>query len=131
MGFATSVAVVIIFVALLITATIYYPLLLNSYKNLEESKNEKHEIQMEQLNTAIKIINITNSGNIIITVSNNGTTVLNASKSDVLVDGVYTTYTVTPSGLWLPGENAVFTVSGTTYSRIKIVTENGVSAYGG
>lgn len=127
MGFATSIAVVIIFVSLLITATVYYPLLLNSYKNLEESKNEKHEIQMEQLNTAIKIINITGNN---ITVSNNGTTVLNASKSDVLVDGVYTTYTVTPSGLWLPGENAVFVVSG-NYSRIKIVTENGVSAYGG
>ena len=127
MGFATSIAVVIIFVSLLITATVYYPLLLNSYKNLEESKNEKHEIQMEQLNTAIKIINITGNN---ITVSNNGTTVLNASKSDVLVDGVYTTYTVTPSGFWLPGENAVFVVSG-NYSRIKIVTENGVSAYGG
>lgn len=130
MGFATSITTAILFVAILIIATITYPQLLQSYKDLQESKDDKHEIQMDQFNTAIHIANITAGGNVLqITVTNEGATMLNASKSIVLVDGRYTDYSVYPSGFWSPQNDAMFTVSATTDQNhvIKITTEKGIS----
>lgn len=129
MGFATSIAVIIFFVALLIVATINYPILLNSYKNLQDSKEIKNKIQTGRLNTAINITTVNNqSGTLNITAYNKGSTVLHANNSNVLIDGVYMTYSVAPNGLWLPGKNAVFSVNASGY-RIKIITEKGISAY--
>jgi len=127
MGFATSITVIILFVALLMIATIDYPILEKTYKNQQNSKNDRQKILLDQLNTAINITKI--DGTLNITASNKGSTVLHSNSSNVLIDGVYTTYNVTPNGIWLPGKNAVFTVNAVSYSRIKIITENGISAY--
>jgi archaellum component FlaF (FlaF/FlaG flagellin family) len=132
MGFATSAAVAILFLGITILASITYPVMIDSFSKVQRSIDDKHEIQMDELNTRINIISSVSSGvHISITLSNNGSTVLHSSKSNVLFDGNCITYSVTPTGLWLPGENAVFTVNaGTSGShRIKIITENGISAY--
>ena len=132
MGFATSITVAIIFMAIIIMATISFPIMIQSYENVQESRDDKHEIQMDQLNTAIDITNIVKSGgnnSLVITVSNEGTTVLTGNKSNILIDGTYKTYTVTPTGYWMPQTDAVFTVNANTSTNhiITITSENGIS----
>lgn len=131
MGFATSITVTIIFFVIIIISTITFPIIIQSYEKVQESKNDKHEIQMDQLNTAIDITNIIKSGgnSLIITVANEGTTVLRGNKSNVLIDGIYKTYTVTPTGYWMPQTDAVFTVNASTSVNhvIIITSENGIS----
>ncbi len=129
MGFATSVTVIILFVALLIIATINYPILSDSYKTLRDSKEINNKIQADRLNTAINITNVSIGSTLNITAYNKGSTVLHADNSSVLIDGVYMTYSVVPDGLWLPGKEAVFSVNSSSYTRIKIITGNGISAY--
>ncbi len=129
MGFATSITVTILFLAFMVLASITYPAIFHSINIIQDSIEDKHELQMDELNTRISILSAAaGGGSISVTVSNNGSTVLNASKSNVLVNGSYTSYSVSPN-LWLPGKNAVFTVDASSYSRIKIITENGISAY--
>ena len=132
MGFATSITIAIIFMGCVIIATIVYPLVFHSYNDIQDSMKEKHTLQMKELNTHIGVSSaVSGSGTIDITVSNEGSTVLHASKSDVLLDGTYTTYNVNPGGLWLPGKTAVFTLNANTslIHTIKIITENGISIY--
>ena len=130
MGFATSITVAIIFMAIIIMATISFPIMIQSYENVQESRDDKHEIQMDQLNTAIDITEVKGVGNsLVITVSNEGTTVLRGNKSNILIDGIYETYTVTPTGYWMPQTDAVFTVNASTSVNhvITITSENGIS----
>ena len=131
MGFATSITVAIIFMAIIIMATISFPIMIQSYEKVQESRDEKHEIQMEQLNTAIDITNITAIGADIlwITVTNEGTIMLHADECSVLVDGIITNYSVNPSGFWSPQNYAVFSVLAETNEDhvIKITTEQGIS----
>lgn len=132
MGFATSITIAIIFMGCVIIATIVYPLIFHSYNDIQDSIKEKHALQIEELNTRIGISSaISGSGTINITLSNDGSTVLNAGKSNVLLDGVYSAYSVNPDGLWLPGKTAVFTLDADSsiIHTIKIITENGISIY--
>ncbi|MCE8425501.1 MAG: hypothetical protein J5U17_06955 [Candidatus Methanoperedens sp.] len=130
MGFATSITVAIFFLSFMVIASIVYPVLSRSYNNIQESIDVKHNIQLNELNTRINILSTTanGGGNIDITVSNDGSTVLHANRSNVIVNGILSNYTVTPSGLWLPKKNAVFSVNtGATSPPIKVITENGIS----
>lgn len=131
MGFATSITVAILFLSFMVIGSIAYPVMFKSYENVQDSITEKHKLQMSELNTRISILNTTANGSnfINITVSNNGSTVLHANKSNILINGSFSSYTVNPSGLWLPTKNAVFTVSADPASahNIKIITENGIS----
>ena len=131
MGFAASVATVIIFIAIIIISTITYPTLVKSFKNVEDAKDDKHDIQMDQLNAVIDITDIRDIGGdtLEITVSNEGTTMLHASNSNVLVDGIGINYTVSPSGFWSPQTDALFTVSANVDQNhvIKIITVSGKS----
>ena len=132
MGFATSVTVAIFFMGFTIIATMVYPVIVHSYSDIQESIKERHTVQMEELNTHIDVVSsVSGSGIIDITISNRGSTVLHANRSNVLLDGTYSTYSVSPSGLWLPGRNAVFTLNTDTSINhtVKIITENGISTY--
>jgi archaellum component FlaF (FlaF/FlaG flagellin family) len=131
MGFATSITVAIIFLAIIIISTVTLPIIMQSYEKVQESKDDKHKIQMDQLGTAIDITNIVKSGSnsLIITVTNKGTAVLRGNKSNVLIDGIYKTYTVTPTGYWMPQKDAVFIVNASTSANhiITITSENVIS----
>ena len=131
MGFATSMTVAIIFIGILIIATTTIPIIIQSHENVQESKDNKHEMQIDQLNTAIDISNMTKNGgnSLFIFVSNTGTTTLRGNKSNVLIDGLYENYTVTPTGYWMPQTSAVFTVNTSTSvdHMITIISENGIS----
>jgi archaellum component FlaF (FlaF/FlaG flagellin family) len=132
MGFAASIAVAIFFLAFMIIVAITYPLVSHSISDVRDSVKEKHDIQMKQLNTRLGIVSaVSGSGTIDITISNDGSTVLHSNKSNLLLDGIHRTYSVSPNGLWLPGRNAVFTLNANTSINhtIKIITENGISIY--
>jgi len=131
MGFAASVATVIIFIAIIIISTITYPTFVKSFENVQDAKDDKHDIQMDQLNTAIDITDISDFGGdqLWITVSNEGTNMLHASNTIVLVDGIGINYSVSPSGFWSPQTDALFTVSANVDQNhvIKIITASGKS----
>ncbi len=132
MGFATSITIAIFFMGFIIISSIAYPLIFHSYTDIQDSIRKKHNHQMEKLNTHVDVFSFASDGGTVnITLSNDGSTVLHAGKSDVLLDGIYTTYSVDPNGLWLPGRNAVFTLNADTSVNhtIKIITENGISIY--
>ena len=130
-GFATSITTAIIFISVLIIATSAYPILFSSYQTLQDSQDDKHDIRMDQLNTAIDITDLGNTtvNNIDITVSNNGTTVLDVESSDILVDGLYTSYSATPTGHWMPLTDVRFTVAASTSTdhQIAVITAHGNS----
>lgn len=131
MGFATSMTVAIIFIGILIIATTTIPIIIQSHEKVQESKDDKHQMQIDQLNTAIDISNMTKNGgnSLFICVSNTGTTTLRGNKSNVLIDGIYENYTVTPTGYWMPQTSAVFTVNTSTSvdHMITVISENGIS----
>ena len=131
MGFSASITTLILFFAMLIIATVVYPTLLNSYKIVVDSQDTKHDIRNNQLNTAIDITGLANlsENSIIATVSNKGTTVLNVMSTNILVDGVYKTYSTSSTGYWMPLTDAQFTVNTNTMTdhQIMIITEYGIS----
>lgn len=132
MGFATSITVSIFFIGFVITFSVAYPLIIHSYNDIQDSVRERQDLQLDRINTHIGYSSSVSAGGIInITLSNDGSTALHAGLSDVLLDGAYTTYSVNPSGLWLPGSNAKFTLSANTSMThsIKIITENGIALY--
>jgi archaellum component FlaF (FlaF/FlaG flagellin family) len=133
MGFATSITIAIFFVSFLIIASMTYPILINSYKTLQNSRVTNHDIHMDQLNTAVDIIRLTDltENSITITVLNKGSTVLNVDSSDILIDGLYANYSAAPTGHWMPLEEVRFTINTSTSSdhRISFITENGNSDF--
>ena len=134
MGFATSITTAVLFLSILIIATSVYPVLFDSYRTIQESLDDKHRIRVDQLNTEVNITSIDDltPDTITITISNQGTTVLNASRSSVVVDGIYKTYSASPDGYWMPLKNALFTVDAITSTdhQVIVITENGISDIG-
>jgi archaellum component FlaF (FlaF/FlaG flagellin family) len=133
MGFATSITVAILFLSFMVIGSIAYPVMFKSYENVQDSVNEKHKLQMSQLNTRINILSSSYSGGKYdITVSNNGSTIMHANRSTVILDGKYTSYSVSPTGLWLPTDSVIFTITenDNIQHRLKIITENGISEIG-
>jgi len=69
------------------------------------------------------------------TVKNTGKTTLNASSINVFVSGMLYNYSLLTAGnTWVPENSTNVTIypmnyTNTTGSRIKIVTENGISDY--
>lgn len=140
MGLSTSVASVILLIAIIGSATVLYSVFSATQELLREAESVKTELEYEQLHTFITIENVTynsTSGILVINATNNGSTVILVDDIEVLLDGQIFTQDImsaTVNGvkvdLWLPGETLKIEVnSSINPSRVKIVAHNGVSAY--
>ncbi len=140
MGLSTSAASVILLVAIVFSASVLFNTI-NATQNIaRRAQIEKGDIEYEQLHTHMEILNVTYNSTLSIlniTAKNDGSEEIVVGEMDVLLDGQIYTQNVTSVkvngvvvSVWLPEETAVINVS-VSYqpSRVKIVAQNGVSAY--
>ena len=138
MGFGISIATATIAIGLILTATVYYGRVSDSYELLQDARDEEQARMLSRLETGIGIYNksscsyedmgiITDSGNDIFYIKNTGTLPINKSKIVVLANGEIANHTW--SGWLYPGKNfstTTFTLDSSDV--VKIVTENARSA---
>jgi archaellum component FlaF (FlaF/FlaG flagellin family) len=141
MGASTSVVIIVLFVGFLAVAisanssVIYYQTL------VKKSQHDQDTMKKVKMQTDIIITNITltnsNPSYLNITALNSGKRTLNASLLEIFVNGIYyPSYNLSPAGnyTWAPQKNMNISLypmnyANTTGGRIKVVTENGISAY--
>ncbi len=137
MGASTSVVIALLFAGFLVVATSAYSSV-NYYQNLvKKAQHDQDTMKKAKMQTDITITNIwlTNPSYLNITVQNTGKTTLNASQLEIFVNGnYYPSYNLSPAGnTWVPknSTNISINLTGgyTNNSRIKVVTENGISDY--
>lgn len=135
MGASSSVAVALFFIGFFVIGTSAYSMV-DYYNNLV--KNAQHvqdTLKKAKMQTDIAITNVTNMTTYLnLTIMNTGKTTLNASLLEIFVNGnYYPSYSLTPASnyTWVPknSTNITINVAATTGNRIKVVAENGISAY--
>ncbi len=139
MGFELSVVAVIFFISAIMLGTVSYTMLSTSNEVVLEAYDQHFQMQLNQLHTDVSIDALladTSSGdqNLIVVLSNTGSETLRFDELSVLINGNLTTYMYDDhSDIWTPAQTRNMTIDGIdTYSdlRIKVITSNGVSAYG-
>ncbi|WP_340097860.1 flagellin [Salinibaculum salinum] len=139
MGFSVSGAAAIIFATMFVTFGMWFTASANSFESVSDAETDKSDRALEAQNTAISIANVTynnTSAELTVVVTNTGAAQLSVETTDLLVDGQYqrgwegsATVAGTDTRLWLAGEQLTITVATQAEpGRVKIVTENGVSA---
>ncbi len=138
MGFGISIATAIIAIGLILTATVYYGRVSDSYELLQDARGEEQARMLSLLETGIEIYNtsscsyedrgiITDTENDIFYIKNTGTSSIDKAKLIVLINGEISNHTW--SGWLYPGKN----FSTTTFTLdsgdvVKVVTVNARSA---
>ncbi|MCX9013963.1 MAG: hypothetical protein OIN89_04065 [Candidatus Methanoperedens sp.] len=117
-------------------ATLFYPVVDQSYQRVIKAKKDSNELWYEKLNTKIVIEGTEMTGNELnITVYNNGSLALNSSKLDVIYGGTILpsplqSFTVSKQGVWSPKSSINVTISNADINqRLKIITSNGIADY--
>ena len=140
MGAETSVVAALFFLLFLVLAVTTYSSF-DYYKNLvKNAQYDQDAIKKTKIQTDITITNVTltnnsNNSRLNMTIKNTGKTTLNASSINVFVSGMLYSYSLLTAGnTWVPENSTNVTIypmnyTNTTGSRIKIVTENGISDY--
>jgi len=115
MGTETSVVIALFFAGFLAVAAVLYSSFDYNSNLVKNAQDKQYIINKDQIQTAIKITNIsyTNvsySGSYLnITIQNTGTTSINASKFQIVIDGVYYNppiITLSPAGNTLVPQNS-------------------------
>lgn len=139
MGFSVSGAAAIIFATMFVTFGMWVTASTNSFEAVSDAESDRSDRALEAQNTEISIVNVTydaTAEELTVLVNNTGAAQLSVASTDLLVDGEYQSGwedTATVAGkntrLWLAGEQLAITVTTPTEpDRVKISTENGVSA---
>ena len=139
MGFGVSGASAVIFLGLFIAAGTLYATTSNTAEIVSDAHHDDRERLLDRRNTALNVSDATydtSDDTLNVTVENTGTHTLSVNATTVLVDNAYvstanaTVDGVSSTDLWEPGETlrlSVTTTSVTDESRVKVVTETGVS----
>lgn len=128
MGFSTSAVVVIFTASAMYMASMFYPLVDMSNKQVQDAEKYSNELWKEKLNTKIVISNRVGNN---LTIFNNGTTTLDSGKINVIIDGEFksvSSYIVSPGGVWTP-KTSINVDIGVVNGRVKIITANGAADY--
>lgn len=137
MGFSVSGAAVVIFIGLLASGT----MLGVAVKDAIDSRNAGMEAEQDRMvaqqNTDVEITKAvydSNTSDLSLRVENTGTVALEASLTDLVVDGEYVTSHATAvendtdRNLWTPGTDLSLDADRATEpDRVKVVTETEVS----
>lgn len=138
MGFELSVVAVIFFVSAVLMGAFSYTMMSSSDDMLRDASDDQYQMHQSRLKTDIEVVGSSSliSGsdyNLTVSLSNTGSETLYFDRMNILIDGNIVNYTYEDTAsLWTPAQTRNFTVnslSGLGMHRIKIVTENGVSAY--
>ena len=138
MGFSTTAAFVIIFVASLAVVGLAYSTFYGQLKDYVYKLKAEREEAIEKANTKLEITYLNATGgltthNLTMIVKNSGTTTLNVSKFDLLVDGVLVSFDYNRSTLYPETSvqiNSTDLAGGVnTTHRLKLVADNGYAIY--
>ena len=142
MGFSVSGATVIMFLGMIASLGIAYSGAFNAFEQVDDAYRDDADRVLDQKNTVIELANVsweqTGTDQLTVEVENTGSTSLSVNDTDLLVDNEYKVDFVNrtvdgnaATDLWLPGETLNLTVTNETKpTRVKVVTETGVSATG-
>jgi archaellum component FlaF (FlaF/FlaG flagellin family) len=136
MGFSLVAATAIIGVSLVMGLEIIVGTTIPTITDINESFNEMRNRAIDQVQTYINITSVTSDINgsnydINITVENIGSITLQPTYFDILINGTKNDFTCSKIYLY-PQDEVYFNVlniSGSGESRLKIVTNNGISDY--
>jgi len=136
MGFSLVAATAIIGVSLVMCLEIIVGTTMPTITDLHESFNDMRNRAIDQVQTDIDITSVTSEINgsnydINITVKNIGSITLQTKYFDILINGTKNEFTCSKSYIYPEHEVYfnVFNIPGSGESRLKIVTNNGVSDY--
>ncbi len=140
-GYGAPIALGIVVLALLASVTILVDVLDRVYDQLAVAQEKRDERVVNRIQTDIEIENVVHSSvenNLVVVVRNTGSVELDASKTDLLVDGKLIveenlrsrTVDGLQTSVWLPDENLTITTENifpTPPNAVKVVTEYGIS----
>jgi archaellum component FlaF (FlaF/FlaG flagellin family) len=133
MGASTSMVVALFLLCFLIVVATAYSSVDYSQNLIKNARQDQDTMKKAKMKTDIAIINVTNkTTSLNITLQNMGETTLNASLFEIFVNGVYySNYTLSSGNTWPPMNysNITVNVKANSSSRVKVIAENGISAY--
>lgn len=139
MGFSASGATAILFVALLVCAGSAYSTMNLAHERVSSATDDRDDRTLDQRNTTISIATLEFAdGELTVAVLNVGARTLSVGETTLLVDGEYRSEVGTSVDgdidrtIWTSGESLELsvTIPGDAPERVKVVTDNGVSAIG-
>lgn len=137
MGFSVSGSAAIIFIAAFVGFGILYTSAYNSFELVEEARSDNADALVEQENTAIAIMAISNTQTTVnVTVRNTGSNQLEVENTDIMINGTPKTHNQvwvegsSQTQYWPPGKNlSVEVEENVNYPyRVKVVTGPGIAA---
>ena len=137
MGFSVSAASCIIGISFLIAVEIFSGTVFPLVSDVHEAYEEMTDRKVERDQTDIKIVNVTTTANgtgfydYTISVENTGSITISLAKCNLLVNGTIVSFYTTTTYLF-PEQSAelhVYHLSGSGLIRLKIITENDITAY--
>jgi flagellar protein FlaF len=139
MGISVSASAAVIFIGVFVAAGILYPTVQNGTERVSAAHQGAADRVVDEENTGIDTFNATyyaSNDTLVVEATNTGTTTINATAANLLVNNSLVDASTEVEGnadthLWLPGEEAEFTVSGigdpTADGRATLVVEHGLS----
>jgi archaellum component FlaF (FlaF/FlaG flagellin family) len=131
MGFSTIAAQTIFFVAFIVILISAYGTVGGGVRLMNDALNVKNDLNVERLHTHISIVEAsTKWGSTELIIRNTGSETLDTDKISVLFDGelINQDEIDVNTSLWIPQTDIEMKID-EKGDRIKIVTENGISAY--
>lgn len=136
MGFSTSGAALILFLGMLVSASIFAPSVERAVEEITDAEESRNERVLERRNTAVELQTITydaSAETVTANATNVGATTLSVAGTDLLLNGSIRSYDASIGGItdptvWAPGETLTAEVTGVPASpaRVALVTEHGV-----
>jgi flagellar protein FlaF len=137
MGFSTSGATLILFLGVLVSASVFFPSVEDSFEGVADATADRNERLLERRNVAVdveRVVYNSSNGTAIVAAANEGAVTLEVDRTDLLVNGsLQSGYATAVDGvagrtLWAPGETLSFAVDGQSGppARVELVTERGV-----
>jgi flagellar protein FlaF len=130
MGFSVSGATAVILLAGVLSFSMAFTAISNGYERVSDSEQERMERFLEQKNSDI---NITEVGSSQVEVNNTGSITLHVNDTYLVTNGTFEDPDSTSvegnvdTTVWAPGEQLTFTLSSSDPTRVKVITETGVS----
>lgn len=136
MGFSLSATTAIIGLSIIISIELIVSTTIPTITNVHDSYDEMRERSIDIIQTDINITDVTTISNgsnydLNISLKNTGSTTLKTQDFNILINGSNKEFICTSNYLY-PENNVNFTVyniAGSGQSRLKIVTNNGISDY--
>lgn len=138
MGFSVSGSTVIILIGCLIAFSAAFTVATDGFDRITTAQDDRADRLLDRQNTAIEIGDVTReNGTTTLSVTNAGSTALSIDRTDLLIDGQYSTEAPTvrsgsddeikgETDLWVPGDRLEYELD-TDGDRVRIVTEHGVA----